>query len=147
MLGTNLFLRTMKIFETDKDLVREEKAINKFVSIFSGSYEKMEQFDIDYKVYDSNMNLISYVEIKGRNKKIENAYPLPISVKKLIKLSDKKINPVIIWSCEDGIIYGKLFRLEGKIKYGGRPEREGSCNDNEIMAYYEQQEEFKTLIF
>lgn len=137
----------MKIFETKEDLVRETRAIDKFVSIFNGSYEKLDQFDIDYKVYDIKKRLISYVEIKGRNKTIANAYPLPISVKKLIKLADKKINPVIIWSCEDGIIYGKLFQLEGYIKYGGRTIREGSSNDIELMAYYKQQEQFKTILF
>jgi len=135
------------IFETPNDLIREEKAIKTFVNIFQGSYEKLDRFDIDYKVYDSKNNLIAYAEVKGRNRSIIDAYPLPISVTKLIKLLDKKINPVMIWSCTDGIIYGKIKNLVGTIKWGGRKEREVSVNDMELMAYYSEQAEFKYLYF
>jgi hypothetical protein len=137
----------MKIFETNTDLEREQKAIQHFVNIFKGSFQKLEQFDIDYKVFDFKNNLIAYAEVKGRLRKIKDAYPLPISVLKLVKLSEKKLNPVLIWSCEDGIIYGKINNLEGILKLGGRNPRLGSSHDIELMAYYDKQIELKHLLF
>lgn len=130
-------------FETDQDIIREKKAIERFIKIFDGSFKKLDPSDVDYKVFDKDATLIAYVEVKGRIKTIREAYPLPISVRKLIKLIDKRLNPVIIWACEDGIIYGRADKLVGQVKWGGRAPREGSSNDAELMAYYDKQKEFK----
>lgn len=131
------------IFETETDLLREKKAIELFVSIFGGSFQKLDPNDIDFKVFDKDKNLISYVEVKGRVRSIRDAYPLPISAKKLVKLIDKRLSPVIIWACDDGIIYGKANNLYGDIKRGGRSPRVGSVNDEELMVYYDKQKELK----
>lgn len=133
----------MTTFETEIDLIREKKAIESFVNRFKGSFKKLDPQDIDYKVFDKDKNLIAYAEVKGRIRTMHNAYPLPISAKKLIKLIDKRITPVIIWACEDGIIYGKANKLQGEIKWGGRPPRDCAVNDAEMMVYYEYQKEFK----
>jgi hypothetical protein len=130
-------------FETETDLLKEKKAIELFVSIFGGSYQKLDRNDIDFKVFDKDNKLIAYAEVKGRIRTIRDAYPLPISAKKLVKLIDKRVSPVIIWACDDGIIYGKADRLYGDIKWGGRPPRVGSANDAELMVYYDKQREFK----
>ena len=132
-------------FETEMDLVREKKAIELFVSIFGGSYKKLDPHDIDYKVFDKDKNLIAYAEVKGRIRTMRSAYPLPISAKKLVKLIDKRLAPVLIWACEDGIIYGKANKLQGEIKWGGRPSRDGSFSDSEMMVYYESQKELKYI--
>ena len=124
-------------FESKKDLYREVRAIDTFVNSFGGSYEKLGDNDIDFKVYDKNKNLISYVEVKGRLRSIENAFPLPVAARKLVKLADKRINPVIIWACDEGIVYAKIKDLEGKIRFGGRAIRAGSSNDIEVMAYFD----------
>ena len=124
-------------FESKKDLDREVRAIDTFVNSFGGSYEKLGDNDIDFKVYDKNKNLISYVEVKGRLRPIENAFPLPVAARKLVKLADKRINPVIIWACDEGIVYAKIKDLEGKIRFGGRAARVGSSNDIEVMAYFD----------
>ena len=131
-------------FENSKDLEREEKAIAKFVSIFKGSYNKLGANDIDFEVLH-NDKVISYVEVKGRLRTLEEAFPLPIAVRKLIKLSDKRVNPVIIWACEDGIIYSKVKDLRGTIIYSGRKPRAGSTNDLELMAYYNNNNNFKII--
>jgi hypothetical protein len=123
----------MTYFETEQDLIRERKAIEKFVSIFGGSFQKLSQNDIDYKVFDKDKKLIAYVEVKGRLRNIANAYPLPIECRKLTKLMDKRLNPVVIWACDDGIIYGQIKEIRGEI----------SCNDAELMAYYDKQKAFK----
>jgi hypothetical protein len=133
-------------FESKKDLDRVVRAIDTFVNSFGGSYEKLGDNDIDFKVYDKNKNLISYVEIKGRLRSIENAFPLPVAARKLVKLADKRLNPVIIWACDEGIIYAKLKDLEGKIRFGGRAVRAGSSNDLEVMAYFDySQKSFKIV--
>jgi hypothetical protein len=133
----------MTYFETEQDLIRERKAIEKFVSIFGGSFQKLSQNDIDYKVFDKDKKLIAYVEVKGRLRNIANAYPLPIACRKLVKLMDKRLNPVVIWACDDGIIYGQVKEIRGEITYSGRKPREGASNDAELMAYYEKQKAFK----
>ncbi len=130
-------------FETETDLIREKKAIELFVSIFGGSYKKLDPHDIDYKIFDKDKNLIAYAEVKGRIRSMKTAYPLPLSAKKLVKLIDKRLAPVLIWACDDGIIYGKANKLQGEIKWGGRPPRDGSVNDNEMMVYYDKQKELK----
>ena len=64
-------------FEKDKDLTREQRAINYFVKRFDGSFKKLGPNDIDYKVFDKEGNLIAYAEVKGRYRSISNCYPLP----------------------------------------------------------------------
>lgn len=134
-------------FETETDLIREKKAIELFVSIFSGSFKKLDPQDIDYKVFDKDKNLIAYAEVKGRIRTIHNAYPLPLSARKLVKLIDKRITPVLIWACEDGIIYGKANELVGTLKWGGRPLRENAFSDAELMVYYDKQKSLKYVRF
>jgi len=130
-------------FETEQDLIREKKAIQTFVNMFGGSFKKLDPYDIDYKVFDKDGNLIAYAEVKGRIKTIYNAYPLPVAARKLVKLVDKRLAPVVIWACEDGIIYGKVDKLKGEIKWGGRTQRDNSFNDQELLVYYEKQKELK----
>jgi hypothetical protein len=132
-------------FETEQDLIREKKAIQTFVNMFGGSFKKLDPHDIDYKVFDKDGKLIAYVEVKGRIKTMYNAYPLPIAARKLVKLTDKRLNPVVIWACEDGIIYGKVDKLKGDIRWGGRAPRDNSFNDTELMAYYDKQKELKYI--
>jgi hypothetical protein len=131
-------------FESSKDLDREDRAINTFVSSFKGSYNKLDKNDIDFEVLH-NHKVISYVEVKGRLRTLDKAFPLPIAVRKLVKLSDKRINPVVIWACEDGIIYSKVKDLDGVIRYSGRKPRKGSANDLELMAYYNNNNNFKII--
>ena len=125
------------IFETDTDILREKKAIDLFVSIFKGSYKKLDQFDIDYKVSDDRGQLIAYVEVVGRIRTMKMSYPLPITLSKLNKLIEKRLNPVIVWACDDGIIYAEATKLEGVIKWGGLPHRD------EMMVYYDKHKTMK----
>lgn len=129
-------------FENGKDLKREQRAIEYFVKRFEGTYKKLGPNDVDYKVFDKNKNLIAYAEVKGRYRSISNCYPLPVACRKVVKLCDKRLSPVIIWACDDGIVYGKPYEINGNIKWGGRKPREGASNDQELMIYYDKQ---KTL--
>jgi hypothetical protein len=131
-------------FETNKDLDRELNCIDLFCDTFGITFEKLGENDIDFGLYKDG-KLIAYAEVKGRNKNVLEAYPLPIACRKLVKLVDKKINPLIIWDCYDGIIYGRLEQIEGKIKIGGRKPRDQSTNDIELMAYFDKQSTLKEL--
>jgi len=133
------------IFERQEDLDREKKAISLFVNTFGGSFKKLDPFDVDYKIFDKDNNLIAYAEVKGRIRSVRDAYPLPIAIRKLVKLNDKRITGVVIWACDDGIIYGRIDKIYGDIRWGGRPNREGSVNDDELMAYYDKQKGFKYI--
>ena len=135
------------IFETDQDLKREQKAITLFVSSFGGSFKKLDPFDVDYKIFDKDGNLIAYAEVKGRIRTMRDAYPLPVAARKVVKLVDKRLVPVMIWACEDGIIYGKVNKLKGEITWGGRSPREGSYNDLELMVFYDKQKDLKYIRF
>jgi len=134
-------------FEYEGDLTRENKAITKFVSLFDGSFKKLGPNDIDYRVFNSSKELIAYVEVKGRLRPIKEAYPLPVAARKIVKLCDKRLNPVMIWACEDGIVYAKVSDIQGSIRWGGRKPRTNSVNDEELMIYYEQQKAFKYVRF
>ena len=91
--------------------------------------------------------VIGYAEVKGRNRKIEDAFPLPVAARKIVKLMDKSKNvePVIIWACLDGIIYGKIKELGGVLKVGGRKPREHAANDIEAMVYYYETADLKKI--
>jgi len=137
----------MTIFETEQDLLREKKAITTFVNVFNGSFKKLGPQDIDYKVFDKDGNIIAYAEVKGRLKTMKTAYPLPVALSKLSKLIEKRLNPVLIWACDDGIIYGKVFKLFGEVRMGGRTPREGVNTDIEMMVYFDKQKELKYVRF
>ena len=130
-------------FESNKDLDREKNAINAFLGSFNLSAKKLGPHDIDYKIFDNDGKAICYVEVKGRLRDIEDAYPLPIAARKLVKLSDKDLAGIVIWACNDGIIFGDPSKLKGTVRYGGRTPRPGSANDQEIMIYYSKQDNLK----
>ena len=131
-------------FETIKDLDRENKASDFLCKMFGFNKKKLGQNDIDFAIYD-NDRFLFFLEVKGRLKDIDLSYPLPISVKKLIKLQDKKQQSVILWACNDGIIFSRTEKLKGDIKVGGRKPRDGSSNDIEFMAYYNKQSNLKEI--
>lgn len=126
----------MMTFDSPEDLRREKKAIELFVGMFKGSYQKLDPQDVDYKVFDKDNKLIAYAEVVSRVRTMTNAYPLPVSAKKLVKLFDKRIPPIIIWSCDDGIIYAKANELRGEI-----------ISDSELIVYYKKNKEFKYVRF
>ena len=133
-------------YETQEDRDRENKAIEKFVSLFKGSYKKLGHSDIDFRVFDKDKKIIAYAEVKGKSSTLKEAFPVYVAARKLVKLCDKRLNPVIIWACEDGIVYAKVTELVGEIKWGGRNTvREEAFYDQELMAVFEHSKAFKYL--
>tara|TARA_B100002019_G_scaffold238531_1_gene213664 strand:+ start:269 stop:679 length:411 start_codon:yes stop_codon:yes gene_type:complete len=133
-------------FEKESDIKRELKAIEFFINKYNLDYKKLGEWDIDFSLHKEN-KLIGYAEVKGRNKNITDAYPLPLAIRKIHSLTEKTKDPIIIWACYDGIIYAKLKKLNGVIKQGGRKPRAGSVNDIELMAYYENQTDLNIIYY
>lgn len=133
-------------FEKESDIRRELKAIEFFINKYNLDYKKLGEWDIDFSLHKEN-KLIGYAEVKGRNKNIADAYPLPLAIRKIHSLTEKTKDPIIIWACYDGIIYAKLKKLNGVIKQGGRKPRAGSVNDIELMAYYENQTDLNIIYY
>ena len=105
---------------------KKTRAIECFVSIFGGSYQKLSLTDVDYKVFDKDGDLIGYADVNVLIKTIIGAYPLPVEARRVVKLIDKRITPIIIWGCEDGIIYGKAN--EDALQWMGFNESIGDYN-------------------
>jgi inorganic pyrophosphatase/exopolyphosphatase len=121
---------------------RELKAITTFCSLFGGSFKKLGLLDIDYKVFDKNGALVAYAEVTIRNRSVKQAYPLFLKASVLSKLADKRLNPVLIWACDDGLVYGKAMSLTGEIKFAS-PEWITMFMEKELMVFYEPQKSFK----
>lgn len=130
-------------FETQVDIDRETKAIKTFCNAYNLKYNKLSDWDIDFLVY--NDKFTTHAEVKGRLRLAKDSYPLPLAIRKVYKLSEASKDPVIIWACNDGILYAKLVNLKGEIRKGGRNPRQGSANDIEMMAYYPEQDDIKFL--
>ena len=133
-------------FEKESDIKRELKAIEFFINKYNLDYKKLGEWDIDFSLHKNN-NLVGYAEVKGRNKNIADAYPLPLAIRKIHSLTEKTKDPIIIWACYDGIIYAKLKKLNGIIKQGGRKPRKHSVNDIELMAYYNEQTDLNIIYY
>ena len=131
-------------FESGKDLERETKAVTLFCDEYGLTFEKLSPNDIDFKIYKDG-KFVFYLEVKGRIRTLQECFPLPIAVRKLLKMTDKKQEGVIIWACTDGIIFSRVEKLKGEIRMGGRRKREGSANDIELMAYYNNISNFTQL--
>jgi len=116
---------------------REKKAIETFVNTFGGSYQKLDPLDVDFKIFNEDKKLIAYAEIVNRSRNIRNAYPLSVPISKMSKLIDKRITSVVIWCCDDGIIYGRPTHLRGEVMQ----------SDDEIVAFYEKQKGLKYVRF
>lgn len=123
--------------ESEEELRREKKAIELFVSLFNGSFQKLDPNDVDYKIFDKDKKLIAYAEVRSRFKSIYDAYPLPISAKKMVRLMDKRLNPVVIWSCDDGIIYSKISHLTGTVQF----------ESDDFVMYFDKQKNMKYVRF
>ena len=131
-------------FENQKDLDREDKAVKLFCDKYDLTHEKLSPNDIDFKIY-KNGKFLFYLEVKGRLRNLKGCYPLPIAVRKLLKMSDKNKSGVVLWACFDGIVFSRIENLKGDIRIGGRKPREGSSNDIEFMAYYNKSNNFTEL--
>jgi len=121
------------IFNDSQDAKLQKNAIQCFVNLFKGSFVRLAPPDVDYKIFDKDKKLIAYADVIVEDRSMRDAYPLKINARKLIKLSDKRLSPVIIWYFNDGIIYGKVQKISGQIEWV----------NEELTASYSNKSDFK----
>ena len=136
-----------KRFETAKDLEREDRAIYALCLEYGFQFEKLGDYDLDFKVFTWEGEFLGYAEVKGRNREMNQAFSLPLAKRKYDKMMSKEGHKIIIWACYDGIIFGDLSKLLYVEREGGRKPREGSANDIEMMHYYIDQNELNRLSY
>lgn len=125
---------------------KKHKAIDTFISTFGGSYQPQVKGDVDYKIFKDG-ELIAYMEVTIRNKTIATAYPLIVPAARIVKLADKRLNPVLMWACDDGVIYARLKDVEAQIKWGSLLPHLDLAEHGELMCYYAKQKHFKYIKF
>tara|TARA_R110002153_G_scaffold93075_4_gene225523 strand:- start:1145 stop:1531 length:387 start_codon:yes stop_codon:yes gene_type:complete len=123
------------IFEKEQDLVKEKAGISMYVNLVGGSFKKLSSQDVDYKLFDHNKNLCAYAEVKVIETKISDSFPLRLSARKVLKLIDKRLNPVIIWKCVDGIIYSNPQEITGEMHW--------SDKDVDLEVKYTNKKQFR----
>lgn len=119
---------------------RLEKSVDLFVNRFGGSHRKTVPGDVGYRIYDASGDHISYASTVVVQSRISNAYPITVPARTVLKLYDKRLNAVVIWVCDDGIIYGKVDKLVGQIK-SGKPLSGGE----DMIIEYAKQKELKYI--
>jgi hypothetical protein len=96
----------------------KRKAVGAFVELFDGSVEVLSPSDVFCRVFDKNKKIIAYADVVIVQDVLSKAYPLSVPAKTITKLIDKRLNPVMIWSFFDGIIYCKLKTISGEVSFG-----------------------------
>ena len=141
-----------KRFETQEDLDRERKAIELFAKHYKVKPVKLGEYDIDFLCTRNGIGVM-LVEVKGKKANTTDIKDFVVAQRKFIKLSTeakkRRVLPVLIWACYDGIVVCENIHLANKTSYfGGRKPRKGSANDREEMLRYDYfDNEFKMYLY
>ena len=122
------------MFEVDQDIAKEKKAIELYLRRLGGSYKKLSPSDVDFRILGENKSVIGYAEVKVLNTEMKESFPLTVEARKIIKLRDKRLHAVMIWSCIDGIWYLPIERLSVTASWS---------QDGELMLKFENKKIFK----
>lgn len=101
-----------------KDNYIKKKAATAFVNVFGGSIEILAPSDVYCRVFDKDGTPVAYLDVIVLNQPMNGSYPLKVTAKSLQKLTDKRLNPTLLWSFIDGLIYCKIKNLSGEIYFG-----------------------------
>ena len=93
------------MFEQDQDISKEKKAVELYLRRIGGSYKKLSPDDVDFRIIGENKSTIGYAEVSVLDTEMKDSFPLMVQARKIIKLRDKRLHAVMIWSCIDGIYY------------------------------------------
>ena len=122
------------MFEVDQDIAKEKKAIELYLRRLGGSYKKLSPSDVDFRILGENKSVIGYAEVKVLNTEMKESFPLTVEARKIIKLRDKRLHAVMIWSCIDGIWYLPIQGLTGTASWS---------EDGELMLKFDNKKIFK----
>lgn len=119
--------------EFDPDELRERKAIDKYCSVNKLRHTRMGHGM--YRIDNDDGTPVGYVLVEPKLRNMSYAYPLQAMAKKVIKLIDKRLSPVIIWACDDGILFANADKIKGSSLF----------KDNELMLYFDRQPGFRYI--
>ena len=123
------------MFEQDQDIKKEKKAIALYLRRLGGSYKKLSKDDVDFRIQGENGAVIGYAEVKVLDTEMKDSFPLMVEARKIIKLRDKRLHAVMIWSCIDGIYYLPIEGLVGKGLWSEEEELMLSFDNKKLFKY------------
>ena len=132
------------MISSDELQKRKHKAIETFIATFGGSYQLIKNSDVEYKLIRDGQ-VMAYAEITPRMRNVSDAYPLIIPTTRIVKLAEKRLNPLLIWACDDGLIYARLKDVECQTKWGSFLPHLDLAEHGELMCYYTKQKHFKYI--
>jgi hypothetical protein len=123
------------MFEQDQDITKEKKAIELYLRRLGGSYKKLSPDDVDFRIIGENKSTIGYAEVKILDTEMKDSFPLMVQARKIIKLRDKRLHAVMIWSCIDGVYYLPIEGLVGRATWSDEGELMLSFDNKKLFKY------------
>jgi hypothetical protein len=123
------------MFEQDQDISKEKQAIELYLRRLGGSYKKLSPDDVDFRILGENKSVIGYAEVKVLDTEMKHSFPLTVKARKIIKLRDKRLHAVMIWSCIDGIYYLPIEGLVGRALWSEEGELILSFDNKKLFKY------------
>ena len=125
------------MFEQDQDITKEKKAVELYLRRIGGSYKKLSPDDVDFRIIGENKSTIGYAEVSVLDTEMKDSFPLMVQARKIIKLRDKRLHAVMIWSCIDGIYYLPIEGLVGRATWSDEGELMLSFDNKKLFKYVE----------
>lgn len=123
------------MFEQDQDITKEKKAVELYLRRIGGSYKKLSPGDVDFRIIGENKSTIGYAEVNVLDTEMKDSFPLMVQARKIIKLRDKRLHAVMIWSCIDGIYYLPIEGLVGRATWSEEGELMLSFDNKKLFKY------------
>lgn len=123
------------MFEQDQDISKEKKAVELYLRRIGGSYKKLSPDDVDFRIIGENKSTIGYAEVSVLDTEMKDSFPLMVQARKIIKLRDKRLHAVMIWSCIDGIYYLPIEGLVGRATWSEEGELMLSFDNKKLFKY------------
>ena len=123
------------MFEQDQDISKEKKAVELYLRRIGGSYKKLSPDDVDFRIIGENKSTIGYAEVSVLDTEMKDSFPLMVQARKIIKLRDKRLHAVMIWSCIDGIYYLPIEGLVGRATWSDKGELMLSFDNKKLFKY------------
>ena len=123
------------MFEQDQDINQEKKAVELYLRRIGGGYKKLSPGDVDFRIMGENKSTIGYAEVSVLDTEMKDSFPLMVQARKIIKLRDKRLHAVMIWSCIDGIYYLPIEGLVGRATWSDEGELMLSFDNKKLFKY------------
>jgi len=123
------------MFEQDQDIKKEKTAMDLYLRRLGGTYRKLGTDDVDFRIQGETGAVVGYAEVKVLDTEMKDSFPLLVEARKIIKLRDKRLHAVMIWSCIDGIYYLPIEGLVGRALWSEEEELMLSFDNKKLFKY------------